>query len=484
MPSLPDSQLLLNALMLGVSDEVYLIDADTMQLVNASTSVLKSTGCNLEGLKQLSLDSLLGVSEQTLHVHISCHRDQTHFIELLQDQAPLSGNKSNDQLRVMMLNGGDCEYLLIVKNDFSSKEEAMQALNESESRFQAIVSNTPGLVFQFQLDREGEISFVYLSEGCKALLGLSVDELKQDSKIFYSMMNARDRTSLRKRLERSTIELSLLNWEGRVWIDDWQDTKWINIRSIPRVLNNGVIQWEGIMTNITQSKNEKHEIEQSRKDLAELSAHMNHIKEQERSAIAREIHDDLGGNLTAIKIGLASIINRLSKGLPVSVEQAERLETIADSTFEAVHRISSDLRPNILELGIVAALEWQAKEFEKQIAIACKFKSNRSEVFVTTAQAITLFRICQESMSNIAKHAQARHASVELKTNEHEIVMTISDDGKGIKSSDTLKTNSFGLRGMQERVVALDGTFSIADQAKTGKQGTIVTVKLPVEHGE
>jgi len=467
--------------MLGVSDEIYLIDASTLELVHASESVMKNSGCNLEGLKQHSLDSLLGVSQQTLQIHVSCHRDQTHFIDLLPDQAPFSSNINNDQLRVMLMQSGDEEYVLIIKNDFSSKEEAMQALSESESRFQAIVSNTPGLVFQFQLDHEGEISFVYLSEGCNALLGLSSEELKQDPKLFYAMMNARDRTSLRKRLELSTIELSLLNWEGRVWIDDWQDTKWINVRSIPRVLNNGVIQWEGIMTNITQSKNEKHEIEQSRRDLAELSAHMNHIKEQERSRIAREIHDDLGGNLTAIKIGLSSIINRLSTDQKVPVEQALNLESIVDNTFEAVHRISSDLRPNILELGIVAALEWQSKEFEKQIAIACEFSCNQPEIAVNTAQAITLFRICQESMSNIAKHAKATHASVDLSTSANEIIMTISDDGVGIKPSDALKANSFGLRGMQERVAALNGSFNIA---KSGKQGTCITIRLPIEQSE
>ena len=481
MPPLPDSRLLLDALKLGVSDEVYLIDAPSMQLVYASASVLKNTGCDLDGLKQLSLDSLLGVSQQTLQVHVSLNRHQTHFIELLQDLVPFSGNINNDQLRVMLMQSDQREFILIIKNDFSSKEEVMRALSESESRFQAIVSNTPGLVFQFQLDDEGEMAFVYLSEGCKALLGLSSEALKQDPNLFYAMMNGRDRASLQKRLELSAIELSLLNWEGRVWIDDWQDTKWINVRSIPRVLNNGVIQWEGIMTNITQSKNEKHEIEQSRRDLAELSAHMDQIKEQERSRISREIHDDLGGNLTAIKIGLSSIINRLSSGQKVSVEQAQHLEFIVDNTFEVVHRISSDLRPNILDLGIVAALEWQSKEFEKQLAIACRFSCSQAEIPVSTDQAIALFRICQESMSNIAKHAKASTVSVDLSASAYEIVMTISDDGIGIKSSDTLKANSFGLRGMQERVAALNGSFNIAKLSKSSKQGTLTTVRLPIE---
>jgi len=484
---LPDSWLLLDAMMLGVSDEVYLIDASSMQLVYASESVLKNTGYDLEGLKQPSLSSLLGVSQQTLQMHVNCHRHQMHFIELLQDQAPIIGKVSHDPLRAMLIQSGQQEFILIIKNDASSKvaspcsgceEEVAQALSESESRFQAMVSNTPGLVFQFQLDLAGELAFVYLSEGCKALLGLSAEELKRDPRLFYAMMNESDRASLRKRIELSTIELSLLDWEGRVWINGWQDTKWINVRSIPRVLNNGVIQWEGIMINITQSKNEKHEIEQSRRDLAELTAHMDQIKEDERSRIAREIHDDLGGNLTAIKIGLSSIINRLNSGQKVSVEQAQRLESIVDNTFEAVHRISSDLRPNILDLGIMAALEWQAQEFEKQLAIACQFSCDQGDIPVTTDQAITLFRICQESMSNIAKHAKATYVSVDLSASTHEIVMTISDDGVGIKPSDTLKANSFGLRGMQERVATLYGSFSISEASK---QGTLITIRLPIK---
>jgi signal transduction histidine kinase len=232
------------------------------------------------------------------------------------------------------------------------------------------------------------------------------------------------------------------------------------------------------MTNIMQSKNAKHEIEKSRRELVELTAHIHKIKEQERSAIAREIHDDLGGNLTAIKMGLSSIINRLNEGKIVPVEQAIALESILDSTFEAVHRISSDLRPNVLDLGIVAALEWQAKEFEKQLGLTCKFSCNQAEIPVTTDQGITLFRIFQESMSNIAKHANATYVAVDMTADDNEIVLKISDNGVGIKSSDTLKTNSFGLRGMRERVTALNGTFNVAE---SDKQGTVITIRLPAE---
>lgn len=473
----PSAQEILQALLAGVSDEIFLFTVGDFQLVGVSQSVLNNVSGDLEAIRLMRLDDLLGVSQQTLHVHISCHRHHGGFTELIQDQPPLIGNHSYDQLWVKVLFLAGQEHVLILRNDVSGKREAMQALSESESRFQAIVSNTPGLVFQFQLDAQGMIQFVYLSEGCKALLGMDAEALKLDPHLFYDMVNGKDRTSLKRRLKLSMLELSLLNWEGRVWIDDWQDTKWINLRSIPRVLNNGVIQWEGIMTNITQSKNEKHEIEESRKRLAELSAHLNHVKEKERGRIAREIHDDLGGNLTAIKIGLSSLINRLKAGQPVSVEQAVNLESIVDNTFEAAHRISSDLRPTTLELGVVAALEWQAKEFEKQMNIPCQFVSSQPEIALTNDQAITLFRICQEAMSNIAKYAQAFHVRVNLEAMENEIRLRIEDDGVGIQPGDMLKKNSFGLRGMQERVDALGGRLHVG---KHHECGTVIDVALPL----
>ena len=176
-------------------------------------------------------------------------------------------------------------------------------------------------------------------------------------------MNARDHANLRTRLKTSATELCLLDWDGRVWIDGWQDTKWINMRATPRKLSNGVIIWDGIMLNITQSKNERFQLEQSRRDLADLTAHINTIREDERKKIAREIHDDLGGNLTAIKMGLSSIIDQPKSDPKAMLKHTKGLLSVVDNTFEAVHRISGNLRPNILDLGIVDALSGKQKSF-------------------------------------------------------------------------------------------------------------------------
>jgi two-component system sensor histidine kinase UhpB len=479
MLPLVDAKLFLNAMMLGASDEVYLVDASTMQIVYMSENAQKNTGYSLESLNKRSIDGLLGVSQQELQTQAEQSRSQAHFIEMYLDQSPVISNSKEFQLRVMLLKADKKEYVLVIKSDITPNEETVKALDESESRFQALVSNTPGMVFQFQLDDEGEISFVYLSDRSVALLGLAPEELCQNSTNFYSMMNARDHATLRTRIRSSAAELSALDWEGRMWIDGWQDTKWVNMRATPRKLSNGVIQWDGIMLNITQSKTEKFELEQSRRDLAELTAHINTIREDERTKIAREIHDDLGGNLTAIKMGLASISGQLSLDQNHIVSQTKNLESIVDKTFETAHRISGNLRPNILDLGIVDAVEWQLKEFKKQLAIPTNFTCNQAEISLSTDQAMALFRICQEALSNIAKYANATQVNVDLSASANEVVMSISDDGVGIKADDKLKANSFGLRGMQERAIALHGSFRISKPVET-KNGTVITVKLPI----
>jgi two-component system, NarL family, sensor histidine kinase UhpB len=474
-----DAQLFLKAMMLGASDEVYILDASSMKLVYVSENAQKNLGLDPASFKPKNIDGLLGVSKEALRDHIKLSKSQANIIEVTLEQDPVVVNTDDYQLRVMLLQANQKEYILVIKNDLTSNERTLQALNESESRFQAIVSNTPGMVFQFRQDSEGEIAFIYLSGGSKSLLGLDPEELLQNSKNFYSIMNARDHSVLRTRMKASATELCLLDWDGRVWIDGWQDTKWINLRATPRKLSNGVVIWDGIMLNITQSKKEKFEIEQSRRDLADLTAHINSIREDERKKIAREIHDDLGGNLTAIKMGLSSLIDQPKFDPKAIQEHTKGLLSIVDNTFATAHRISGNLRPNILDLGIVDAVEWQTKEFQKQLTIPCKFTCNRAEISVSTEQAMAMFRICQEAMSNIAKYAQATEVSVDLNASDNEVVMMISDNGIGIKPNDKLKTDSFGLRGMQERAIAMHGSFRISKPIAS-RQGTVITVKLPI----
>ncbi|MCG2582893.1 sensor histidine kinase [Massilia sp. TS11] len=355
--------------------------------------------------------------------------------------------------------------------------ELAAALQQAQARLDAIVRNTPGLVYQFRLYRDGSIAFPYVSDACEALLGLTQYEMQRQPALFLELILPEDRASYLQSMEISAANKTTWNWEGRIWIESWQDVKWINLRATPHALiqPHWTIQWEGIMTNITASKIAAEQARQSRARLAELTAHIEQAKEEERTRIAREIHDDLGGNLTAIKMALAMLADRLPPELPALRDKADYVESLVDRTIDAIHRITHDLRPSVLDLGLVAALEWQCREFEKQVGIPCTLSTSDKELDLPPEQATALFRIFQEALTNIAKHARASRVEVRLLRQRQQLSLDIADDGRGIAPADRLKPHSFGLRGMAERAKALGGKMSLATGAAGG---TIVGIKL------
>jgi signal transduction histidine kinase len=279
-------------------------------------------------------------------------------------------------------------------------------------------------------------------------------------------------------MQASASRLSSWNWEGRIWIETWHDIKWINLRATPRRIAGVGVQWEGLMTNITQGKKAEQDILRSRRQLEELSAHVERVKEQERTRIAREIHDDLGGNLTAIKMALSQLTSRLPDDATVLREKADYVDALVDRTIEAAHRISRDLRPSTLDLGIVAAIAWQAQEFEKQLAIPCVIDGPEDDIDLSPDLATALFRIFQETLNNISKHAGASRVDVRLAVEEDSVALEVVDNGRGLGDADRRKPKSFGIRGMIERANALGGVLTVSDPDPG--QGCRVAVRLPL----
>jgi two-component system sensor histidine kinase UhpB len=465
--------------MQAAATEIYLIDAATLRLVDVNQAARQNLGYDparlaamtpldlAPGLDAAGLDALLASLGQEVGAQVSL---STHFLRA-------DGSRYPVKLCFLRIVRDGRSLFLAIGDDQSLAHAASAALQAYQSRFNAVVDHTPGLVYQFVRHPDGGTAFPYLSEGCAALLGLSVSELQQDPGRFQQLILPEDRKSYNDTMQASIACACAWNWEGRIRIEDtWNDVKWINLRATPAPLAGGGMQWDGIMTNITASKLEQEEARRSRARLAELTEHIEQVKEQERTRIAREIHDDLGGNLTAIKMALAMLAARLPEEASLQ-EKAAYLDSLVDRTIEAVHRISLDLRPSTLDLGIVAALEWQAREFEKQMGIACLFRADCEEIEaeLDPDHASALFRIFQESLTNIAKHAGATRVVVSLRRQRQHLTLTICDNGRGITPADRLKPQSFGLRGMSERARALGGTLSLSP-APGG--GTMVAVKI------
>ncbi|WP_082583929.1 PAS domain-containing sensor histidine kinase [Noviherbaspirillum sp. Root189] len=468
----------LPVLMQGSFSEIYIVDCVGLGFIQTNQAAQKNLRYTCEELSTLSMPEVVrGISldelERILH---SLHSGERAFAEIETVHARKDGSNYPIELRLFYCASGDKPVYIAIGNDLSARHASATALSHSEARFRAIVSNTPGLVYQFLQRQDGSIAFPYLSDGCHALLGLSAERLQADSSLFLELILPEDRQSYLDSMQVSASSMKAWNWEGRLWIEKWHDIKWINLRSTPRALPGQGVQWEGIMTNITESKQEQAEIKCSRAQLAELSAHVETVKENERTRIAREIHDDLGGNLTAIKMALALLKKRLPDDAALT-EKTAYVDSLVDRTIESIHRITVDLRPGILDFGIVAAIDWQAKEFEKQLGIHCTFLSSKKEIALHPDQATALFRIFQEALTNIGKHAAATQVSVRLTRTNRSVRLEVVDNGKGIDATDRMKPKSFGIRGMVERASALGGQLSVSNAANGG---TEVSLRIPL----
>lgn len=468
------------------ASEIYLLDADTLVLVDVNGTARTNLGYDSTPLKGMPaatiLPDLADGALQELLAGLGEDIGEQHCFRTRLRRA--DGSTYPARLTFLRAQRDGRSLLVAVGDDLSPEQAAAAALAHAlaqyEARFNAIVNHTPGLVYQFLLNADGTHAFPYLSEGCAPLLGVQPAALQADPDLFLRLILPEDRKGYLEAMAVSKINLSAWNWEGRIWVDAWKDVKWINLRATPHAAPGAAVQWDGIMTNITDSKNEQQDVLRSRTRLAELTDHIEQVKEQERARIAREIHDDLGGNLTAIKMALSMLSSRLPPEQPALLDKAAYLDDLVDRTIEAVHRISLDLRPSTLDLGIVAALEWQAREFEKQAGIACVFRSVEREIELDPDHAAALFRIFQEALTNVAKHAGATRVTVTLRRQRQHLTLAICDNGRGIAPADRLKPHSFGLRGMSERARALGGTLTLS--AAPGG-GTMVTIKIRLALG-
>ncbi|MNR96004.1 Oxygen sensor histidine kinase NreB [compost metagenome] len=463
----------------GSFSEIYVLNCNTLHFEYVNPTACKNL--------QYDQDELTKMSPTCIAKNVTPEA-YAQFIQGLQDGSSTSiainthhtrkdGTSYPIEFQLFYLASDTAPSIIAIGNDVSSRDKSDKALRASESRLSAMVSNTPGLVYQFRLGKDGKFSFPYVSDGCEALLGISSEKLSDNPALFTGLILHQDMASYRDTMRVSIEQMSNWNWEGRIWVEEWKDIKWINLRATPRALDDDSVQWEGIMTNITASKLEQEEIIRSRAQLAELSEHVNTVKEKERTRIAREIHDDLGGNLTAIKMALALLTRRLPNKSPEVQEKADYVESLVDRTIETVHRIAGDLRPGILDFGLVAAIDWQSKEFEKQLGIPCEFVSNKADIDLDLDQATALFRIFQEALTNIAKHAQASLVNVHLVHTPQYVRLEIIDNGRGIELADRDKPKSFGIRGMVERSVAMGGSLSVSTAPKGG---TVVAINVPL----
>lgn len=222
----------------------------------------------------------------------------------------------------------------------------------------------------------------------------------------------------------------------------------------------------------------EEQLRNSHQQLRALTKYLQSVREEERTRISREVHDELGQALTGLKMDLAWVAGHLPKHDRVVHPKLKAMSSGIDTTINTVRRISTELRPGILDsLGLVAAIEWQSAEFQKRTGITCIATTEVSETLWDQDVTTAFFRIFQETLTNIIRHAKATRVEVNLAADGGCLVLTVKDDGRGITDAEMNNTRSIGLIGMRERAALVGG--SIAFKGAPG-QGTTVTVRIPL----
>lgn len=265
---------------------------------------------------------------------------------------------------------------------------------------------------------------------------------------------------------------------------DRQSGRWIRSAVYPtkKSTEDGSKIFFHTVSDITDRKQADEQLRTSREQLRALSLYLESVREEERTNLAREIHDELGSLLTGLKIDLSWLAKKTSREQELILAKIKSMYELIDEAIQTVKRISTELRPGVLDdLGLSAAIEWAGQEFEKRTEIKLEFTSRPKDIILDGDRSTAIFRIFQEALTNIVRHANATNARISLKQDGDRVVLRIRDNGKGIDKKQLSDPKAFGLIGMRERAMSKGGDVKISG---TPGVGTTIIVSIPLKNME
>jgi PAS domain S-box-containing protein len=374
-----------------------------------------------------------------------------------------------DTCRAVRNNDGQTLYHEGAIQDITGRKRAEEALRESEERYRTLFEESRDVIYI--TTREGR--FIDINKSGLELFGYTKEEI-MSLNVQDIYVDPHDRPRFQQEIECKGF---VGDYEIKFRKKDGTEIDSLVTAIVQRANDGIILGYQGIIRDITERKQAEEELRSSREQLRALSAHLQSIREEERALIAREIHDELGQELTGLKMDLSWLIKRLPGDQEILVKKTESMSKLVDNTIQSVRRISTKLRPGVLDdLGLTAAIEWQAQDFQNRTGIECEFNSNLREVDLDRDRSTTVFRILQETLTNVARHASATRVNICLKEEEATLVLIVEDNGRGITKSEIFDPKSFGLLGMRERALVFGGEVEIRG---TAGRGTTVTLKIP-----
>lgn len=387
----------------------------------------------------------------------------------------VNGRKTRARLDCLCLvKDGEPLTVRIVLTDVSERKRLEVDLQRATDRLRQIAVNVPGMMFEL-VQRGTERCFTFVSEGARALFGFSGATGAFEALI--SIIREVDRKSFLNSLEHSARQISLWNWIGQV-IDPKGELRWVQLHATVKRDQDGNLCWDGMATDVTEAKKSELALTDTRQLLREISIDREIVREEERIRIARELHDELGQLLTGVKLHLSALTMRLpTRSRPLKTQARYILHQVEQAIVMTRNTVLN-LRPPALDQGFFAAIAWLASQFTQRSGIACALNLPKTPFSLDEIRAIALFRILQESLTNITRHAGASLASIEVQVIEGRIRLRVVDNGKGFLEPQIVAGRSFGLLGMRERVLMLGGRFEIIS---TEGAGTTVEIDVALE---
>lgn len=381
------------------------------------------------------------------------------------------------ELSLSFLRFRDAEYLVVFLADVTERRRDLAALRESEARLKGIAGNVPGLVFRLERDpAEGDPEFPYISEGSEALVGYTPAAIQHPQMGLRNLVHPEDRADYHRVQDLALASDRDWSWQGRI-LTRQGEQRWADIKATTRRLADGRMVWDGVVWDITQGKQAELALAGSQEQLRELSAHLESVREEEKARIAREVHDELGQMLTVLKLEVSMCELAFAELDPALNERLASMKRLIAQLFQLVRDVATALRPPILDAGIASAIEWQARRFEARTQIPCLVQVPDNLPPLSDAKAIGLFRILQEALTNVMRHAQAHTVQIELVHEAGQLRMTVIDDGVGF-AMEAARPTSFGLVGVRERVLMHGGSMSLDSEPG---EGTSLSVAIPLK---
>ena len=401
------------------------------------------------------------------------------------------------QMSVGQDEAGDA-LLLIVLVDLSERRQVQAQRLELAERLEKISTRLPGMVFQFRLRRDGSAHFPYASGAIAQIYGVSAAQALADAAPVFAALHPDDHDRVLGSLMESAHGVTPWVQEYRVRSADGT-LRWVHSNALAQREADGGTLWHGFATDITQRKLTEEELATHRAEVArgetlqrlrELNAQNQNAREDERRHVAREIHDELGQQLTALRLGLLLTEVRFCPQDPALANQVADMKGLVDRAIQGVRGVATQLRPAALDLGLIPALEWLCADFSKRTGLPCTMRAHASAVVLAEDRAVLVFRIVQESLTNITRYAGASQVAVTLsRTGTRQVKpgqqqayglrLEVRDDGQGFDVAAARLKNTFGLLGMRERANTLGAQLSI--QSRLG-QGTRISLTIPLDN--